>query len=156
MRIQKRPLFHPAIPSPHAGPSQQKVVYISTNTPFMSAVTRVRKTLAIMDKRSISNEKSRAAALARVGDPSSRQPHKEPIVLKATNRAIEKTLGLALFFQQQAGFAVRIRTGTISVVDDVVLREGRNAEPAVEEAAVVVPETQIRRMSTVEVEIRMV
>lgn len=45
---------------------------------------------------------------------------REEVLLKATNRAIEKALNLAMFFQQAEGYKVTIRTGTISVVDDVI------------------------------------
>ncbi|KAK4543475.1 hypothetical protein LTR36_005618 [Oleoguttula mirabilis] len=49
--VSKRPLFHPAIPSPYAGASQQKVVYVTARTPFLSAVKRVEKLLNLSDKR---------------------------------------------------------------------------------------------------------
>ncbi len=40
--------------------------------------------------------------------------------LKATNRAIEKVLRLALFFQAKEEYSVRIRTSSLAVVDDIV------------------------------------
>lgn len=49
--VSKRPLHRPAIPSPYAGANQQKVVYISSHTPFLSAVKRVEKLLDRADKR---------------------------------------------------------------------------------------------------------
>lgn len=50
-QITKRPLLRPAIPSPHSGSQNQKVVYISAKTPFLSAVKRVEKLLHLADKR---------------------------------------------------------------------------------------------------------
>ena len=43
----------------------------------------------------------------------------EEVVLKATGRAIEKALGLALFFQGQEDCRVMVRTGSVGVVDDI-------------------------------------
>lgn len=50
-KVSKRPLFHPSIPSPYTGASQQKVVYVSARTPFLSAVKRVEKLLGLADRR---------------------------------------------------------------------------------------------------------
>ncbi|KAK5114214.1 hypothetical protein LTR85_010279 [Meristemomyces frigidus] len=50
-KVTKRPLFRPAIPSPYAGASQQKVVYVSARTPFLSAIKRVEKLLHLSDRR---------------------------------------------------------------------------------------------------------
>ncbi|KAH9841292.1 Rpp20 subunit of nuclear RNase MRP and P [Teratosphaeria destructans] len=50
-KVTKRPLLRPAIPSPYANSSEQKVVYVSARTPFLSAVKRVEKLLALNDKR---------------------------------------------------------------------------------------------------------
>ena len=44
----------------------------------------------------------------------------EEVVLKATSRAIQNVLGLALFFQGKDDCRVRLRTGTVGVVDDIV------------------------------------
>ncbi|KAI6859850.1 hypothetical protein KC338_g7179 [Hortaea werneckii] len=59
--VSKRPLHHAAIPSPYAGASQQKVVYVGTRTPFLSAVKRVEKLLRLSDKRLVQS----ATTLAR-------------------------------------------------------------------------------------------
>lgn len=48
---------------------------------------------------------------------------KEEVVLKATSRAIERALELGLFFQEQEDLVVRLRTGTVGAVDDVVVEE---------------------------------
>src|SRR4051812_43443197 len=52
-RIEKRPLLHPPIASPYVGRQVQKVVYVSSNTPFISAVKRVRNLLDQVDKRAM-------------------------------------------------------------------------------------------------------
>ncbi|KAI9779827.1 MAG: hypothetical protein M1839_007140 [Geoglossum umbratile] len=109
-RIQKRPLLHPPIASPNSGRGTQKVVYISSNTPFISAVKRVRKLLKGIDKRDISND--------RVGKKG--KVEAEEVILKATAKAIERALNLAIFFQGQQDCRVQIKTGSVGVVDDIV------------------------------------
>ena len=52
-QITKRPLPRPSIPSPYTSASTQKTIYISTRTPFMSAVKRVEKLLNLADKRDV-------------------------------------------------------------------------------------------------------
>ncbi|KAI9776824.1 MAG: hypothetical protein M1835_005403 [Candelina submexicana] len=122
-RIQKRPMLRPPIVSPYAGKQAQKVVYISSKTPFVSAVKRTRKLLNQIDKRSMGKvnllgkgkDRDKIVQTGRVekGEP-------EEVVLKATGKAIEKALGLALFFQGQEDCKVKIRTGSIMVVDDII------------------------------------
>lgn len=65
-KVEKRPLLRPAIPSPYAGSSQQKIVYISSKTPFLSAVKRVEKLLNLADKRLVQS----ATTNAKQGDGS--------------------------------------------------------------------------------------
>lgn len=50
-QISKRPLLRPPLASPYSGTQQQKVVYISAKTPFLSAVKRVEKLLHLSDQR---------------------------------------------------------------------------------------------------------
>lgn len=74
---------------------------------------------------------------------------REEVVLKATNRAIENVLGLALYFQGQDDCTVRLRTGSVGVVDDVVERDGvvdGGGEGEEEE----LPESRVRNCSVVE------
>ena len=120
-------MLHPPIPSPYAGASQQKVVYISANTPFISATKRVRKLLSLIDKRSMGtvellngkgSDKQKLRALGEQENAGKRRDPEE-VVLKATGRAIEKALGLALFFQGQEDCRVMVRTGSVGVVDDI-------------------------------------
>ena len=44
----------------------------------------------------------------------------EEVSLKATAKAIEKALNLAIFFQGQEDCRVRIKTGSVGVVDDII------------------------------------
>ena len=72
------------------------------------------------------------------------------MVLKGTNRAIEKVLGLGLYFQRQDDCMVRVRTGSVGVVDDIVQEE---EEEGGEEGAEgeELPESRVRKVSVVEV-----
>ncbi|CAF9933229.1 hypothetical protein IMSHALPRED_009104 [Imshaugia aleurites] len=162
-RIQKRPILHPPIPSPYTGADQKKVVYVSTKMPFISAVKRIRKLLDEIDKRSmgkidlVDGKGSDQQKLRRLGERTNASTGKEPeeVVLKATNRAIQNVLSLALFFQGQDDCRVRLRTGTVGVVDDIVqsaipqgaetLEEGEEEEE--------LPESRVRKASFVEVAI---
>ncbi|GAB7353487.1 hypothetical protein MBLNU459_g3938t1 [Dothideomycetes sp. NU459] len=142
--VSKRPLLRPAIPSPYSGSGSQKVVYISSRTPFMSAVKRVQKLLHQVEARAAqsaaattgsrkrkygaSEEGDRiaqtAAALAAQQQHNKDRDQQREVVMKATGKAIEKALGLALWFQQREGFGVRIETGSIGAIDDIVPVEG--------------------------------
>lgn len=79
----------------------------------------------------------------------------EEVVLKATNRAIQNVLGLALYFQGQDDCRVRLKTGTVGVVDDIVVSdppigaEGAEEEDDEEE----LPESRVRKATVVEVAI---
>lgn len=160
-RIQKRPILRPTIPSPYAGADQQKVVYVSAKTPFVSAVKRVRKLLTEVDKRSMGkvdllngkgSDKQKLRMLGEKVAPS-RGKEREVVVLKATNRAIEKVLGLALYFQGQDDCNVHLKTATVGVVDDIVV-----SDPSVEagsdegeEEDEELPESRVRKATVVEV-----
>ncbi|RPB19463.1 hypothetical protein L211DRAFT_766015, partial [Terfezia boudieri ATCC MYA-4762] len=96
--LQKRPLLHPPIPPVHSKRAPQ-TVYISARTPFISAVKRVRKILSPMERGEL------------VG---------EGVVLKATGKAINKCLSLGVYFMKDDRVAVRVGTGSVDAVDDVV------------------------------------
>ncbi|KAL8699651.1 MAG: hypothetical protein Q9201_005880 [Fulgogasparrea decipioides] len=184
-RIHKRPLLRPPIPSPYTSSHQPKVVYISTHTPFISAVKRVRKLLALVEQRSSGKinliddgnnngrtHKQKLRALTQsVGGGVGGGKMKEEVILKATNRAIEKALGLAVFFQGQEDLRVSLRTGSQGVVDDVeemektvggtkvgkkgITGDGEEAKDMedAEEEEQELPETRIRKVSVLEVRI---
>ena len=95
-----------------------------------------------------------------------RASEKEEVIVKGLGKAIEKTLGLALFFQGQEDLSVKIRTGSVRVVDDIeeIDDAGENADAEAQgeipideskDAGVVeeVPETQSRFTSMIEVAI---
>jgi len=123
-KVQKRPLLRPSIPSPYAGKGSQKVVYLSTKTPFMSAFKRVKQLLNQINKRYMQGTlagKNTGRERNQGLDKAARATRKpEEVVIKATGRAIEKALNLALFFQKQDDYCVRIRTGSVDAVDDIV------------------------------------
>ena len=151
VRIEKRPLLHPAIPSSYTNSSQQKVVYISSKTPFVSAVKRVRKLFSMIDKRTMKNVdlingKSSDKANLQALSKQDKQP--EEVFLKATGKAIEKALGLALYFQGQDDVKVTLKTGSVGAVDDIV-QEGEESGSDGEE----LPESRVRKASTLEVAI---
>ncbi|KAG6008442.1 hypothetical protein E4U21_004464 [Claviceps maximensis] len=129
--IQKRPLLRPQLSSSSKSPT----IYMSSKTPFCSAVARVRKLLT----RSLrcgpapknSSLQSRVAALKRstntaAGDDSSAKPLAVTVV--GTGKAIEKTLSLASWFEQQGDCEVALRTQTVKTVDDIVLQDDDDVE----------------------------
>jgi ribonuclease P/MRP protein subunit POP7 len=66
----------------------------------------------------------------------------EEVLVKATGKAIEKALQVALHFQAQEDCTVKLRTGSVGAVDDVIAKDGAEEE---------VSETRIRRTSMLEV-----
>ena len=153
-RIQKRPIVRPPIASPYASASKQKIVYVSTHTPFIPTIKRVRKLLEEADKRAIGplnllqgkgNEKQKFRRLTQKVEEG-RSKRAEEVVLKATGRAIERVLGMALYFQGQPDCKVRIRTGTVGVVDDIVEGDGQEEDREEE-----LPESRVRKTSVVEI-----
>lgn len=133
--------------------------------PFISAVKRVRKLLNEIDKRSMGNvdlvngKDSDKQKLRKLGEKTNASTGKEPeeVVLKATSRAIQNVLGLALYFQGQDDCRVRLRTGTVGVVDDIVEsavpKEADVEEGEEEEEEEELPESRVRKASFVEVAI---
>ena len=95
--------------------------------------------------------------LRKLGERTNASIGKEPeeVILKATNRAIENVLGLALYFQGQDDCRVRLSTGTVSVVDDIVESTvSRGAETVEgEDEGEELPESRVRKTSFVEVAI---
>ena len=155
--------MRPPIPSPYTGADQKKVIYVSTKMPFISAVKRVRKLLGEIDKRSmgkvdlVDGKGSDKQKLRRLSERTNASTGKgsEEVVLKATSRAIEKVLGLALFFQGQDDCRVRLRTGTVAVVDDIVESAvaGKAETVEGEDEGEELPESRVRQASSVEVSI---
>jgi ribonuclease P/MRP protein subunit POP7 len=147
--ITKRPLLRPAIASPYASSSAQKVVYVSARTPFMSAIKRVEKLLRLADKRDVQTATTHAQknkrkrrrdddgaedevmAVARgVEEEKDRKRRAggvsgEEVLVKGTGKAISKAMEVGTWFlQRDTEFVVRIKTGSIGAVDDVEVPEG--------------------------------
>jgi ribonuclease P/MRP protein subunit POP7 len=154
-RISKRPLSHPAVAPARSNASVQKVVYISASTPFIAAVKRVRKLLSRIEDRAagpVSLSGNPAAALRSLRAAVDRKcdvaggggaKRSEEVVMKATGKAIEKAMQLALYWQGQEDVLVRVRTGSVGAVDDVVgVGSGDGGE---------VEESRVRRVSCLEV-----
>ncbi len=64
--------------------------------------------------------------------------------MKATGKAVEKLLRLAVHFQGEEGIRVRVGTGSVGAVDDVVGEAGEETG-----------ESRVRRMSCLEVGVRL-
>ncbi|RMJ27406.1 hypothetical protein PHISP_01722 [Aspergillus sp. HF37] len=125
-RISKRPIPHAPTANPYAGASVPKTVYISTKTPFMSAVKRALKLLRQAEKRALDASGAMKAADRRnpasgVGNTDDKEKDRgEEVFVKATGRAIEKALSVGRWFERdEEKFCVRINTGSVLVVDDV-------------------------------------
>ncbi|KAJ6446876.1 ribonuclease P/MRP, subunit POP7 [Purpureocillium lavendulum] len=156
-KVQKRPLTRRQLPSS----SKTPVVYVSSSTPFMSAVKRIRKHL----DRSLRNAtaaaprnvslharveglKRRAATAAAaagtgaaVGDADDGEgPGVTRVTVMGTGRAVEKVLRVASYFEQEGDCEVALRTGTVGAVDDIVPDEGEGED-----------ESRVRMVSCLEV-----
>ena len=133
MKISKRPLLHPAIPTPFASSAFQKVVYVKHKTPFIPIIKRVRHLLSKAEDRDTQSLISRKTPLnakrveaAITGGQEEKKRNREEIYVKATGRAIDRALQVALFFQQQSDCRVRISTGTADAIDDIIVKPRKN------------------------------
>ncbi|KAJ5294125.1 hypothetical protein PENANT_c009G08826 [Penicillium antarcticum] len=130
--VEKRPIPHAPVASPYAGASVPKIVYVSSSTPFMSAVKRIQKLLLQAEKRATANinledtRKNEKQKLAELANISSKR---EEIFVKATGRAIEKALNVGKWFEEkETEYSVRVKTGSVIVVDDVVEDEDKKEQ----------------------------
>ncbi len=143
----------------------------------MSAVKRCEKLLALVEKRATGKlelvnanggDKQRLSALVKEDKEG---VGKEEVIYKASGKAIAKVLDLAVYWQARENVRVTLRTGSQGVVDDIVEVEDadkasgaqgetgeeehdvdmENGQDEVEEEDL--PETQIRRVSFLEVAI---
>ena len=78
---------------------------------------------------------------------------REEVLLKGTGKAVAKVLGLGLFFSHQSDLKIRVATGTVSVVDDIMEIDRAGAEQDFEKEGdeSEVSETRLRKTSMVEV-----
>ncbi|RFU72695.1 ribonuclease p mrp, subunit pop7 [Trichoderma arundinaceum] len=125
-RIQKRPLTRRQLPASSKAP----VIYVSSSSPFMSVVKRTRKFLdkALRSNASAAKNVSlhaRVEALKR--DSGSETARGAVVSVMGTGKAIEKTLNVASWFEQQGDCIVKIRTRTIGTVDDVITEDTDDA-----------------------------
>jgi ribonuclease P/MRP protein subunit POP7 len=139
--------------------ASSRIIYVSSSTPFMSAVKRVRKKLNASLRASTSTRAaprgaslhSRIEGLKRDADNSNKDKDKsksetEAVTIMGTGKAVEKVVSLAGWFEQQGDCEVEIRTRTVGTVDDVVMASDE------EEAG---GDSRVRKMSCLEVSVRM-
>jgi hypothetical protein len=146
----------------------------------MSAIKRIRSTLSQISKRrsqsifaAASNSQTRNSRpkdkilAAAVADAHSRESQRdgegECVLVKGTGRVVEKVLGVAGFFQDNAekeGVWVRIGTDSVWVIDDVEVVEGDDGGgdggtdlDKEKEEVEDVPETRLRQVSVLDVKI---
>ena len=141
-KIQKRLLTRPQLPRS----SKSRVIYVSTGTPFMSAVKRVRKQLD-QGLRNSSAAPKNASLQSRVDALRREQGGGGGgvvVTVLGAGRAVGKTLQVAGWFEQQGDCEVEVRTRTAGTVDDVVDEEDEAED-----------ESRVRRMSCLEVVVRL-
>ena len=131
-KVEKRPIPRAPVASPYAGASVPKIVYVSSSTPFMSAVKRIQKLLLQAEKRATANinledtRKNEKQKLAELANISSKR---EEVFIKATGRAIEKALNVCKWFEEkETEYSVRVKTGSVIVVDDIVEDEEKKEQ----------------------------
>ncbi|KAF3938129.1 hypothetical protein ABW19_dt0209167 [Dactylella cylindrospora] len=118
-KLVKRHIPRP-IPPPRLS-ADPKVVYVSSKSPFISTVKRVRKALNVFKDQSkigVSSRQQRRVFQRKQTDPI--DDKKKYVTIQATGRAIEKALALGLYFQGQKDTTIEIRTSTVECKDDVV------------------------------------
>lgn len=93
----------------------------------MSAVKRVQKLLRQAEKRAtakISLEDMRKTEKQKLAEMANSAEQREEVFVKATGRAIEKVLNVGKWFEEkESEYSVRVNTGSVLVVDDVVENE---------------------------------
>lgn len=91
-----------------------------------------------------------------------KSPRGEEIFIKATGRAIEKALSIALFFQQKGDVNVRVSTGTVDAVDDIDFIPVKKSQAAANPEEMKedddqheqdIPESRVRKISMIEIAI---
>jgi ribonuclease P/MRP protein subunit POP7 len=151
-RIVKRPLLRPPITPSYAATSQRQTIYISASTPFLSAVKRVEKQLQVAEKRRL-----KPAVDAILGQSKSvslepnAQANRDSIYLRGTGKAINKVVELGVFLAGTGKYDTKYTTGDIGAVDDI---EGSLGAPRADDAKeICIPETRLRKVSFLEIEV---
>ncbi|CZT10887.1 related to POP7 Nuclear RNase P subunit [Rhynchosporium graminicola] len=155
-KISKRPLLHAPISSPRTSSSTQKIVYVSSSSPFISVVKRVRTYLDQIESRSAGKlsldggERRLLKGIERgINSTAGEGKRDEEVVVKGTGKAIEKVVRLAAWWGAQSDVKVVVRTGSVGAVDDIVSKDEEGVAGAGGE------ESRIRRVSCLEVGIRL-
>jgi ribonuclease P/MRP protein subunit POP7 len=137
----------------------------------MSAIKRVQKLLLQAEKRSaqsaadqvssrpkysVSSTNDEITDIERVAAIMAEDKHdRDEIILKATGKAIAKALSLGVWFEEKGEYSVRIETGTVGAIDDIVAPEDGGAEDEdkdmKEGADEGIPESRIRYASTIKI-----
>jgi len=112
-------------------------------------------------RRKANGDRILAQALEEIEQRESAKGDGEEIVVKGTGRAIEKVMGIAGFFQDNAvkeGVRVRLGTGSVWAIDDVselneVGEEDGEKDMDIGKEQEEVPETRVRQVSVLEVKI---
>jgi len=137
----------------------------------MSAVKRVQKLLSHAEKRSAQSASAQVSSsrpkyssagndeisdIEKVAAVMAANKHeRDEVILKATGKAIAKALSLGVWFQQREEYTVRIETGTVGAIDDIVPPEDAAGEEEdqkmKDEAEGDIPESRIRFASTIQI-----
>ncbi|EXJ68219.1 uncharacterized protein A1O5_08834 [Cladophialophora psammophila CBS 110553] len=134
--IQRRPLNHAPIADARASGGVNgapKVVYVSSRTPVVAAVKRVKKYLVQIERRalqhaagggSVTKNHGRgppAKAVELANDALARD--KEEVLVKASGRAMAQALRVGEWFRNKENdllCQVEVRAGSVSTVDDIL------------------------------------
>ncbi|KAF2757419.1 hypothetical protein EJ05DRAFT_500956 [Pseudovirgaria hyperparasitica] len=142
-KITKRPLPHPPLPTPHS--TARQTIYLRPTTPFIPTIKRIRtllahiaarRTQALIPRRGTESltaahvetvtleelRRGRSGGGGGSGSGGAGTRADEAVYVRASGRAIERALGLARWFLER-GEGVRVRTGTVGAVDDLVVCE---------------------------------
>jgi ribonuclease P/MRP protein subunit POP7 len=152
MTIQRRPINHAPVTSPSAGPQVQKVVYVSTKTPVMAAVKRVRKLLQQIERRATQDvklidrgEKDGMRKLAESQEKLVKDG--EAVLVKASGRAMAQALRVGEWFRSketEMSCEVEVKIGSVSVIDDIVELDEESEDERAE-----IAQTQQEETSTI-------
>jgi ribonuclease P/MRP protein subunit POP7 len=153
--VTRRPIHHPAIPTPYHSSDSPKTLYIKHRSPFIPTLKRIRRLLSEIAKRhqqSVSashhpaNRSKQSKPLAANGrlNPAdvekdivegSREEESsgtgigdEEVFLKATGRAIERALAFGCHFQGEDDCRVRVEMGSVQAIDDLEVLRKRDDE----------------------------
>lgn len=143
-KVQKRALARRQQPVS----SKSQLIYVSSGTPFMAVVSRVRKQLGrclrdgVPPTRGLSLSQ-RVDRLHR--DGGTRGTGDGEAVVLGTGKAVEKVLSVAAWFSGEKDCEVEVRTRSVGTVDDVVV-EGEEEFGG---------ESRVRKVSCLEVTVKL-